>query len=241
MKNPILRCLAVALAASAPQAVSAATLMPINGPNLSTHIDASLTNLAQNTTTLYGTTTSPTGQDVVFTSPTAIHITGGSGFASITDSTVADAGVFRQLIMNPDPFFTAYQFSVALAADSYILVEYSLVGGPGVFLSALTAGTDPFAQATSTNKDYQLTAGAGQVFDAIRLTTCSGSTLASCNTAGGGSGSAFNFIKQNSIITTDRVGNPVPEPATWAMMLVGFGAAGYSLRRRRRVGALQAA
>ena len=34
---------------------------------------------------------------------------------------------------------------------------------------------------------------------------------------------------------------PVPEPATWAMMLVGFGAAGYSLRRRRRVRALQAA
>ena len=36
-------------------------------------------------------------------------------------------------------------------------------------------------------------------------------------------------------------GSPVPEPATWAMMLVGFGAAGYSLRRRRRATALQAA
>jgi len=37
-----------------------------------------------------------------------------------------------------------------------------------------------------------------------------------------------------------RTGSAVPEPATWAMMLVGFGAAGYSLRRRRKV-TLQAA
>jgi hypothetical protein len=26
----------------------------------------------------------------------------------------------------------------------------------------------------------------------------------------------------------------VPEPATWAMMLLGFGAAGFALRRRRQ-------
>ena len=30
------------------------------------------------------------------------------------------------------------------------------------------------------------------------------------------------------------VPNVVPEPATWAMMLMGFGAAGYAMRRRRR-------
>lgn len=34
---------------------------------------------------------------------------------------------------------------------------------------------------------------------------------------------------------------PVPEPATWAMMLIGFGAVGYSLRRRRRPALAQAA
>ena len=33
----------------------------------------------------------------------------------------------------------------------------------------------------------------------------------------------------------------VPEPATWAMMLIGFGAAGVSLRRKRPVLAMQAA
>jgi len=26
---------------------------------------------------------------------------------------------------------------------------------------------------------------------------------------------------------------PVPEPATWAMMILGFGIAGYGLRRRK--------
>ena len=32
-----------------------------------------------------------------------------------------------------------------------------------------------------------------------------------------------------------QVANPVPEPATWAMMLAGFGAVGFALRRRERV------
>ena len=31
------------------------------------------------------------------------------------------------------------------------------------------------------------------------------------------------------------VGSAVPEPATWAMMLVGFGAVGYAMRRRKKV------
>jgi hypothetical protein len=37
----------------------------------------------------------------------------------------------------------------------------------------------------------------------------------------------FNFIVGNFV-------GEVPEPATWAMMLLGFGAVGYTMRRRRR-------
>lgn len=33
-----------------------------------------------------------------------------------------------------------------------------------------------------------------------------------------------------------QLNSAVPEPATWAMMLFGFGAVGYSMRSRRRVG-----
>ena len=35
-------------------------------------------------------------------------------------------------------------------------------------------------------------------------------------------------------ITPSNAGTPLPEPATWAMMLLGFGAAGFSIRRSRR-------
>jgi len=41
-----------------------------------------------------------------------------------------------------------------------------------------------------------------------------------------------------ALYSTGPEGTPrsvVPEPATWAMMLLGFGAAGYALRRRRKV------
>ena len=39
---------------------------------------------------------------------------------------------------------------------------------------------------------------------------------------------------QGSGVGTPGGTPPIPEPATWALMLMGFGAAGYAMRRRRR-------
>ena len=47
-----------------------------------------------------------------------------------------------------------------------------------------------------------------------------------------GAGVRFQNMSYNS------VGGAVPEPATWAMMLIGFGAIGLTLRRRRASGEL---
>lgn len=47
-------------------------------------------------------------------------------------------------------------------------------------------------------------------------------------------GGTADAIRQVRIASTEGGVPPVPEPATWAMMLMGFGAAGYAMRRRRR-------
>lgn len=41
------------------------------------------------------------------------------------------------------------------------------------------------------------------------------------------------FPDQNSTLTISQVASAVPEPATWAMMLIGFGALGSAMRRRK--------
>ncbi len=44
---------------------------------------------------------------------------------------------------------------------------------------------------------------------------------------------SITTIKQVRILR-DGDSTVVPEPGTWAMMLMGFGAAGFAMRRRRR-------
>lgn len=43
-----------------------------------------------------------------------------------------------------------------------------------------------------------------------------------------------NNLEHAFYLTGDRIVAPVPEPGTWAMMLLGFGAIGAAFRRRRR-------
>ena len=49
-------------------------------------------------------------------------------------------------------------------------------------------------------------------------------------------GDDTGFLACNHCVTAD-LGGGVPEPATWALMLLGFGAAGSALRYRRAVAA----
>jgi len=202
---------AVMLATAA--APAAAQTFSTTNKNLDTKIKADDYNdgVAE---TVYGTTGVAGTHNVQFTGNTAVNITDGAGYAQIGDAD--DVNNFVWLEVNPTEGFTQYAFSTQFAEDSYIQVAYSL--GGGVFTEI---GTVLFQSPGTSNTSYLIDSG-GLVFDAIRIMSV-GDAL------GDGTGEAFNQIKQNSITMVSNV----PEPATWAMMLLGFGAVGFQVRRRR--------
>ncbi|MEH3123875.1 MAG: PEPxxWA-CTERM sorting domain-containing protein [Sphingomonas phyllosphaerae] len=52
----------------------------------------------------------------------------------------------------------------------------------------------------------------------------------------------YKSASSNAVLYATNVGAAVPEPATWAMMVLGFGLAGYAMRRgaRREMAAVRA-
>jgi hypothetical protein len=225
---------ATAIAVGSP-AIASVVLTDVNGPNLTTAIKASTTDTQNDNVVVFGSTlNSGQSADVTFTANTPVHITDGAGYAAISDSPLNN-GVFTAIVSDPVPGFSAYQFSIQLVSDSFVLVQYELGSTWFDALGLPTAGdvTNPFAQNANTLKDYQITATAGEVINAIRVSTCATSSLVSCNNtgSGAGTGSGIFLFKQNSI--NEAVG-AVPEPATWAMMLLGFGGIGVAMRRRRK-------
>jgi hypothetical protein len=237
----------IALAGAGFAALGAATpasatvvLTAVNGSNLPVFIKASTTNTQDNNVQVFGCTQN-NGQcaNVTFTANTPVGITDGAGFAAISD--VAGGALFTAITSDPVPTFNAYQFSIQLLDAGFFLAQYSLNDG-ATWVNALSGPlANPISQGQMQLRDYQLTALNGEVLTAIRLSTCATALLSSCNTAGGtaGTGVGIFLFKQNSINLSTVAPPPVPEPATWGMMLLGFAGIGMAMRRsRRRDGAL---
>jgi len=201
-------------------AFAAVQFQSYNGPDLATKIKASTTNTVNDVQTVYGSTLLNGGSaDVTFTglrsdgtTANAIHITDGAGFASITDA--GGPNELYQLVIDvTSADFNQYMFSIQLVNDGNVFVYYALASGGGWQQATPLAG---IFQAANANNTYVLS---GDVFTQIWIR----------------SDSPIKEFKQNSI-TLGSVPAPIPEPATWAMMLLGFGGIGFALRRGRRRG-----
>lgn len=179
-------------------------------------------------------------------------IAGSALFAGLATPSTAQATVQIGSAATVSPC-TNFTFSVTIIACSggYSgnMLQSSLTDATG--LAALVAlgapGTGTFLEAKLENLDSST--------GVINFTTAlTGMTVFAFHAGGAGDGGQGTFFFQfdagtgvDVITITDRLNSnatglsnaalfqtsPVPEPATWAMMLLGFGAVGFSVRRKR--------
>ena len=133
-------------------------------------------------------------------------------------------------------------------ADLYNLIsgDIFLTGNEGMSwiefgLTGLTSGSVDFLISLSSGGTQAFNAILGSGDTHFGFLANGGDLITNVHYAAGVPPTELTILKQVRIL---REGDPniVPEPSTWAMMLLGFGAIGFSMRsRRRRQTALQIA
>jgi len=136
-------------------------------------------------------------------------ITGTFSFANGQAFTIQDAGSFEYFYLaltgTTNSISSTYSISLNGVGGSVNSTTYNSQGNGG-FIAVGDFGnlTDSSFSFTGFNYSVAITAGSGQNFTASSLSGSKG------------------------------VVGSVPEPASWAMMLTGFGAVGFAMRRNRK-------
>lgn len=92
-----------------------------------------------------------------------------------------------------------------------------------------------------THQDYDITANQAQFADlntalaGVDWSTTSSLSMVMSHRGWGYPGWALTTANATMTVTSDAT-SPVPEPATWAMLMFGFGGLGYAMRRREKTG-----
>lgn len=202
---------AVVLASPAVAAPVVTLTQPVGGTPLTAQIYG--VDNAVAATTQYGTEPSNGGaSNVTFTGNAGFTIK--NGFAQLIEG----SSTLTSLTINPDRLFTDMKIAFSLTGqgnfDSPVSVYYLLSGGGGNTLAGSVNGTG-----ANGNFEVSITGG---LFDSITITSTGGHGFAS--------------VRQ---VSFEPAVAAVPEAATWAMMLLGFGGIGMTMRRKqRRNGAL---
>jgi hypothetical protein len=141
----------------------------------------------------------------------SIVITGPSGVFE-DDEVLAGAFTRTFNFTTPTGFNTATFDISSIAASPSTNLDFTSVLFNGITFNTVSTGT----QELRNLFNQSLVAGANN-------------TIVVNGTSGGNAAFSGN-------IAFAQVTAAVPEPGTWAMMLLGFGAMGVSMRRRRRTG-----
>jgi hypothetical protein len=158
-----------------------------------------------------GTLNQSRDQRIVFTlAPDEVLVSSPQGQAEI-DS--AD-GTFTTLNFVPegDFAFSTVSFNIDATNDGFANFTFDTTAGVETLSNIALVGNG--------ENRFNFTTTGGALITGVTLTALAGTSFSSVDQFRLGAASVA----------------AVPEPATWAMMLFGFGAVGYSMRSRRRVG-----
>jgi hypothetical protein len=235
MRNVILSCLlAVAIPGAASATVTAtATLVPPNGMTLADNqVGAQSVGAGRG----YGSSgcncslsasssaNAATGQLAIHTIAGGTH--GGSGTAD------ASAKITTDLV------FSAVDASKTSNAI-FSLSDISSAVGQAILNESLTFtlsggfGTQSFTQTGSFNQDYAFSFMGPSAMVHLELVLQGGSKLPSMGDELTSNATIRLRTTNASFGSTDGFLSAVPEPASWAIMVAGFGLVGAAIRRRR--------
>jgi hypothetical protein len=96
------------------------------------------------------------------------------------------------------------------------LVTFSYLNADGT-AGSQTTGLTNLGLSTNGNNFFGISGNAGERFTGISFNT---------NNSGSAGIDAFQQLRLGGVTSA------VPEPTTWAMMLIGFGAVGFAMRKR---------
>ena len=216
-------------------ALAAASALALSAPASAAIVNQSAS--ASQGTLVHGTGTEQTATDIIANlgpgGPTIVHfngdttqtvsttdllhLQGGQGQADVTGAVISGNNTYA--IFAGDVYLTGHV--------GMTWIEFALTGtnsnSPGFIDFLLSDGL-------GGTQAFHLALGSGDTHYGFGVTGLS--TITNVHYATDPTTSTIDLIKQVRIIAAPGA---IPEPATWAMMLMGFGGIGMAMRRSRKV------
>lgn len=178
-----------------------------------TTVTANLGSNGPNIVNFDGTTTGPTND---------LFLQGGSGQADVTGAVISNNNAYN--ILTGDIYLTGH----AGMQD----IEFAFTSGMTGTVNFVISAVNSLGVAETPFTFNNVAIGNGDTFYAFLASN--GESITNVAYSINTPPTSISLIKQVRIDLAGQLNSGVPEPGTWALMLLGFGGMGMALRRSRR-------